>query len=388
MSQRDLQLKLSIHKILWHAGYSNRLNVVLSTLIAGERGSRPGVEDFTDIDVLGVLITPDFRIVRSIADCSTSGRSVAQRLFWLSGVMGSFNADAAYMLRSREVPASSRQLAERLGIAILTPPDTASLASSLLGTEPEPKEISPLFDAGVANRLEREIDALPGTTAALRAYRRSLFWTLPLNQNLIQMVSQLGRAREGLDPSNRVALALFIDCTWLYAYVLADTCSAITRRHLADIEGSLKRHMFGGDVGIRARETLLTRLNALRQELERRDASEEHQNMFGLTPPYFPGLLELVTRMLRRPHAASRILRLAEYILFAVLMAGEPPARESFGEFDEMASKLFVDIAAYLANAAELPPRFVEATQNLISGGTNESQQKSATAIQPTLLNP
>jgi hypothetical protein len=388
LSQRDLQLKLTIRKILWHAGYSNRLNVVLSTLIAGERGSRAGVEGFTDIDVLGVLVTPDFRVVRSIADCSTSARNVAQRLFWLSGVMGSFDADAAYMLRSQEVPPSARQLAERLRIAILTPPDTASLGNSLLGSEAERSEFAPLFDAAVASRLEREIDTLPGNTSALRTYRRSLFWTLPLGQNLMQMVSQLGRAKEGLDPSNRVSLALFIDCTWLYAYVLADTCSAITRLHLSDIEGSLKRHMFGGDIGIRARETLLTRLNALRKELERRDATPEQAGMFGLTPPYFTGLLELIARMLRRPHAASRILRLAEYTLYAVLMGGQGPARQSFAEFDEIASKLFVDIAAFLAEAADLPMQFVEATQALISGEMSQPQDKPATVVQPTLLNP
>ena len=62
----------------------------------------------------------------AIADCKTGRGRVAERLFWLRGVMDLIGARQAFLVREERLSSSARQLALRLGITALAPDDRAT----------------------------------------------------------------------------------------------------------------------------------------------------------------------------------------------------------------------------------------------------------------------
>jgi hypothetical protein len=383
VSELDIGLKLATRKLLWFAGYASRLNVVLSTIVSGgaSKSTKSFIEGFTDIDVLGVYITPELHMTRAIADCKTTQSKVAERLYWIAGVREFVSADSAYMVRLKQVTRSARQLAERLDLTILTPEDMTAFQHGVVDSHSPRPELDPLFDVDTVAMAEKLISGLPSAIDGMKSYRKNLFWMLPAGQNLQQMVSQLLSARMSLDPSQKGAQVMFSDCLWLYLYCLFEACSAVRKLQLSNVPNSLRRHMFGGDIALQEREHLMSLLKSMRDEVEGNQKAKT--GIFELTPPYFADLVEIVSRMVRNPHSAVKALRLSEYILYCVLIAGNAPAEQSLEEFDPITAKLVVDVAAFLCKAANLDGAFLDRTQSLLAG---TSLQKISVPSQPAML--
>lgn len=65
-------------------GLSTRLDVELRGHKAAQQ--RGGAQSFTDLDVLGISVSPDVRLTTLIADCKTTKRDSTSRMFWVKGV--------------------------------------------------------------------------------------------------------------------------------------------------------------------------------------------------------------------------------------------------------------------------------------------------------------
>jgi hypothetical protein len=77
---------------------------------------------------------------------------------------------------------------------------------------------------------------------------------------------------------------LFFDCVWLYCFALLGACGGTIRLQLTDVEGSLKRQIFGGESGIREREALMKGLKMLKEKLEGAGPARTADGLFDLTP--------------------------------------------------------------------------------------------------------
>jgi hypothetical protein len=254
----------------------------------GARRGRPssGYETFTDIDVLGIAISPGFAVRSVISDCKTSPRGSTERMFWVRGVSDLFAADDAWMVRSGGVTAASRQLAGRLQISVLEPTDLARLE------EYHPTELdvnggplSLLFDAAHVAQYMKRLTQLDKKLNGLIEYRQFDYWVYEEHRNLLQVVAHLEQVRTDLDPGQPAHRALFMDCAWLYSLSLAHAAQHVRAIHVSDIDTALQQYLFGGQLALREKQQLATML----QRLAPKAASASPTG--GVVPVWYPNSL-------------------------------------------------------------------------------------------------
>lgn len=359
MTEQDLGLKVGTRRLLWQLGFSTRLDVEL-------RGSRPAhqtpeaansrrvapAESFTDLDVLGVLVTPSLRVQTTIADCKTGRRDrPTARMFWARGAADLFAADEVMLVRDREVNDATRQLSHRLGITVVAAADLQTL-QQLHGvdqiTTGAPSDV--LFDRETVSRHLRAFTELDHRLDDLLEYRNFDYWVYDQHRNLIQLVAHLRAASSRLDPTHPVHLALLLDLAWLYTLSTAHAAARVRAAHLADPDRGLQEYMFGGPVTLQERRRMAEAL---------RDLAPRPEDAPSYLPSYYRGLRELVTRQLRRPDRLQIALRHAE-LASALTAARTPlPLPLAMGsDFDPVGAKLLADVCGFLVSAARLNPDF------------------------------
>src|SRR5947207_6672140 len=108
MSRRDLLQKIEMRTAFWALGASTRLEVKLGSLVP-RTSNRPDRQEWTDVDVIGVHYAPLAGLTLVVADCKTSRGRVAERLFWLRGVMEVIGARSGYLVRDDALSVATRQ---------------------------------------------------------------------------------------------------------------------------------------------------------------------------------------------------------------------------------------------------------------------------------------
>lgn len=373
MTEKDLDLKAASRRLFWRMGFSTKVDVPLRAFVPSQRGgvqsrAKPAHEAFTDLDVLGIQISPDLRVQSAIADCKTSAKGSTERMFWIRGVADFFAADDAYMVRAGDVTAASRQLAARLRVGVLTPDDLAALESHYGAELPVPDDVAGfLFDGQSLASYRHAFTALDRRLQTLREYQEFDFWVYEEHRNLQQLVAHLRSVAKHLDPGHPVHQALFFESAWLYALSVARAVHHVRRTHVTDLDTSLREYVFGGQLGLREKQHLAKVLRAAAGK-EGGDPDE------GVFPPYFAALLELSSRFLRRPAHASTVLRYAEWAAEAHVVRQASPAAEVFGEsFDDLAAKLLADVCGFLVSTAGLDPEFRSRARAVLAPATHGS---------------
>ena len=360
MSELDLGLKVGVRRLLWSMGFSTRLDVVLrgdgrpaATKSSRSKTARSaGPETFTDLDVLGVVVSPGYRLMKAVADCKSGARDKpTARMFWARGVADLFGADQTLLVREREVNDATRQLSSRLGITVLTSKDLVAMQQ--LHGDPVPNPDGPLkvlFDREQVERHMRAFDKLDRRLNPLLEYRNFDYWVYDQHRNPFQLVAHLRDARECLDPANPDHLALFVDMAWLYLYSLIGVTEHLRGAFMQDVDRGLQEYLFGGATGLNEKREFAALLESVRPK----DAKE-----VGHLPPYYGNLREVVTRLLRRPGHVQGALRYAEAASALMAARVRVPLRDAFGsEFDPVTAKLVADVCGFLVASAELAPEF------------------------------
>lgn len=379
MSEKDLRLKAASRRLMWQMGFSTKVDVPLRAFIPSQSGSKrsrakPPHESFTDLDVLGIQISPDLRLQSAIVDCKTSTKGSTERMFWIRGVADFFTADDAYMVRSGDVTAASRQLAARLGVAVLTPDDLTALAGHYMDQLPTPSSIDFLFDASAIAAYRQALTGLDRRLRPLREYQEFDFWVYEEHRNLQQMVAHIRSAAKQLDPEHPGHQALFFESAWLYALSVARAAHHVRRTHVTDVDTSLREYLFGGQLGLREKQHLAKVLRAAAGK-EETDPNE------GVFPPYFLALLELASRFLRRPARASTVLKYAEWAAEAQIARQKASAAEVFGDtFDDLAAKLLADVCGFLVTTSGLDPKFRTHARALLAPTMQRSEESELAA--------
>lgn len=356
MTELDLGLKVTSRRLLWRMGFATRVDVPLRAFVpvSKVKSRQARYESFTDLDVLGVAIAPGFSVRTVIADCKTSLRGSTERMFWIRGVADFFQADEAWMVRSAGVTAAARQLSGRLRISVLEPADLAQLEeyqpSDLPLSEPN---LAFLFDEEAVARYMKAFTTLDKRLDKLLEYRQFDYWVYDEHRNLVQLVAHLTDAARYLDASQPSHRAIFYDIAWLYTLSLAHAAAHIRAVHVTNVDTSLREYLFGGQIELQEKQKLaaiLTRLASRGAPLSSDD---------GVLPPWYPSLLELLTRHLRRPYVVADQLRYAEWVAENQLAKQPCGVSQAFGAaFSPLAAKLLADVCGFLVTVAKLDPAF------------------------------
>ncbi|WJK33173.1 hypothetical protein [Solwaraspora sp. WMMA2065] len=355
MTEHDLGLKITSRRLLWRMGFSTRVDVPLRAYIPANTGrATPRFESFTDLDVLGIVISPGFALRSVISDCKTSQRGSTERMFWVRGVSDFFSADDAWMVRAGGVTAASRQLAARLGISVLEPGDLARLEEFHPTTlELTTGPLSILFDQRLVEASLKAFTRMDKKLDKLAEYRQFDYWVYEEHRNLLQVVAHLEQVARALDPKHPVHRALFLDCSWLYTLSLAHAARNVRAVHVTDIDTALQQYLFGGQMALQEKKRLAEILQRLAPKQTVIGGSD------GVLPPWYPQLLDLLTRHLRRPNSISDELRYAEWAAEAQLAKVTPTVADAFGEgFDPLAAKLLADVCGFLVTVSRLDAGF------------------------------
>lgn len=356
MSEKDIELKALGRRLLWRMGFSTRVDVQMRSYVpVRSRGSRAGYESYTDLDVLGVAFSPGFQSQRVIIDCKTTKGGSTERMFWLRGLADFFEADMAYMLRSRAVTDSARQLASRLGLGALMPADVQELE----GLHRIPLDLAqgPLAElfipARISDHLQRVSNA-DQNLAPLTEYINFDYWVYDSYRNLTQMVAHLSDVRRHLNPENPRHLGVLFDCIWLYLVTCAKAIEYIRVTHVSEVDLNLQAYLFGGQIGLREKQQLADRMKAIVGE-------------GGILPEWYPGLLELVGRLIKNPTLFPGALRYAEWLNYSLVGGNPISVRAAFGgTANPTAAKLVADVAGFLVAASGLKPSFRQAARAFV----------------------
>lgn len=381
MTELDLGLKVASRRMLWRMGYSTRIDVPLRAVGPSETSrGRSGVESFTDLDVLGVTLAPGAAVESAIVDCKTGGSSAISRMFWVRGVSDFFGANAAYMVREREISRGARQLANRLGITALVSEEVTmieNLHPSDLPLAEEP--LSMLFDRGhVAQVFERYADQ-DRKLKALLEYREFDYWVYDEHLNLVQMVEHLRGVRRTLNGSNPQHVAILLDCAWLYLLTLLHAIEAIRAVHVSQIGAGLQEYVLGGPDRMREKEQIA----AVLADLQKAGQVPESVNIAPL-PAYFTKMVELLTRAMRRSESSITSLRYLEFLSSAAMVGVRVGIGDAFkNSLNEIAAKIAENVVAFLVQSAELDDKLLTSARTLLVGELKRGDGKPAS--QPTL---
>ncbi len=378
-SEKDFILKSEIRAILWAQGYSTRLDVLLAYDKDAQGKSNSGKAGITDLDVLGIRLDPGFRVHTAVADCKTTAGQVPERLFWLSGVGKFFGSDTNLLVRSRPLPEHAFPLARSLDITLVGPDDLTILTNTHVGSSIQ--ELSPIWQSFfsptlLSDALER-LSRLPTTLNRVERYRETLYWMDEPYRQLNQILVALQQmAKEG---SNGPTFHLvFADFVWLYVVTLWKACQVLNANGLSRLEQGLKLYISGYEAGIQNLEKWKKAFETIARQ------TQKDINL-PLLPFYFRGLLEVVTRCVRRPNAVAKMARRAEWAVIGQLVGnlGSPPWILTDDDF--ISSKLLGDIAKFLVQASGLQKSFLDSYLALLQDWGPEQESASLKALDENL---
>ncbi len=360
LSEHDFLLKTMVRRLFWHQGFSTRLNVKLSAMIdTSSSKTRAPLEEYTDIDVLGVMFTPDFRLRIKIADCKTSPKKIAERIFWVQGVNDFVHADDSYVVRPFEFSHSNRQLASRLNISLLSRKDLEFLTPITIKSDDDEITKS-FFDGSAYQQQETIISNLETQLEPLKKYRVSYYWLLEPYRNLQQLIVYLNGFNRILRPDNKVHMTLFLDYVWLYTLTVFRAMQSVVSINASEIDRSTRQYLLGGEVNLREKEATMNTLRELRYTIEGKQVNSA-TDIFQVLPSYYESLLELISRFILKPRDSSNVIRYAEWLSLCSGITLQPTSIAStLIPVNPVSVKLLNDVAKFLVEAGELNKGFID----------------------------
>lgn len=345
--EQDLGIKVAMRRVFWGMNYATRLNLQLAL-----PGSGPVADGLSDLDCVGFSTGGDFSVRLLIADCKSGRRvSPAARLFWLAGVRDFFGADRAYAVLMRKIPDSVREQAGRLGVDVLGDEDRQVLENVHGPHAPA----APFFQVGGVVELQKLSKGLDQSLHKLVRFRDFEYWHLPPERRIQCLLAALREAAPHLKTDNRAHVVLVVDVLFLLTLSLLGACRYVSSISLADPGRPLLDYLLGGPEQTRTRKQGIAELVAIFEKLSDRgvELPTGMLDNVGVEPAYFGALAETVTRMLRRPRDAQRLLRYLEWWGQAQIGLGAPPVVDALGDtYVDYTRKLVGDIGRMCFSAA------------------------------------
>jgi hypothetical protein len=369
VTDADAGLKRETAKWFWRMGSSTLLTVRLSTYESKPRGR---IVELTDLDVLAIEVGQDFGVRFRTAECK-SGKAGARELFWLRGVSTFFGADESYLvlgqdkLRTKAV----RGLADSLDLGVIARSDFPTLFETYPESQSDLERL--LFDEERIEVAERRLATLDKRLDKFNDYLRRLYWQMPPYRHLQLGVAYLDHARPQLDFKHPLHVALFIELVYRQCLAIFNACQAVIRGGVGSPGDHLPAYLHGGEAGLREATRRIEAAEQVQKELEG-EQRVDLVNVFNAMPAYYPDLLEVVTRICRRPRHANSMLRHLQVARSVALFRDSAAVSGLLGdEYDPIAVKLVHDVVGFLAKAANLDGQARVAVRELFDPGERNS---------------
>lgn len=351
---RDLKVRLST--IFWALGCYTRLEVKL----AEYSPQRDMPLELTDLDVLGIRITPELSFDHLVADCTSNRyvlRSPIQRAFWLRGVMEFFGAATGYLALNTPGPISENQrlVAHRLGVTILNTDNLGNLENRVRVADTASLQMTKR-DSWVI--LEKNLQQLPQPLHPLLTLRRHRYWLNPPYQNLHSVISLCARHAKDIDESNRHHVALVLDLLSLFSVALLKMTAYVAKTNPENPEVELRAYFFGGYPEMRRRESIIENVKQIVAEVP--GQKELFAEKLRLDPDYLRTLFELAYRLLNRPEDSRQLPRYLQAVLFEkTLYKSENSDGVKYlnERFSEVTKKFARDVVRFFRDATGLGER-------------------------------
>jgi len=367
MTIKDTGQKIALRRAFWALGAATRLEVKLGALVRVEK-ARPDREEWTDVDVLAVHYSALTGLTMVIADCTTSRGRVAERLFWLRGVMDLIGANQAFLVRDENLSSAARQLALRLGITALGSDDRAVLLAEVGGNGGDVP--ASMTKEGI-ERQALVLRSAPRELERLTRYRDTGYWLSRGHRNLTTLPSFLSASRDQLPAASPWTLPLVVDLAWLYLLACTRALVDITTLHLADPGEGLANAVVGDERERREKEFLAERLRRLFAVVPRESAALPVVDVF---PAYYGDLTDLMSRLLRRRGSIVGALRALE---LAAVASAQPKGTAVIHSPDEDAYswKLASDAVRFLVRTCRLERTLQDQFDTLASEATTNASR-------------
>lgn len=341
---KDFALKIRLSNILWSLGYYTRLEVKLA-----EYGSTRGIPlELTDLDVLGIRISPDFVFDYIVADCTSNKdviKSPIQRAFWLKGVMDLFGSSRGYLAvdTRNSIPESQRRVSAKLGVTILNEENLCNLEKRTLDSDTGKLKLG---QAGSWLYHERNLATLRKELDPLLRFRKHDYWINEHYQNIVTILTALPKYNNLMEENNRFHKALVIDLMSLLSLSLLHMGRFVFQTNPENAKQELRAYVYGGYRELKMREGIVQNIRKLVE------SSQQQRSLFDsdikLDPEYLPRLFDLVFRWINKPADAAQILRYLQVVLFEKTLhnQGNPQGMETIEKgFSDITKKFVKDLA-------------------------------------------
>lgn len=374
--EADLELKLSAMRTLEFMGCVVRRNVSLEPI----RSSTARRErQFTDADVLGVSVSPTYRLGYFVVECKTgTSVSTADRLLWLSGVARYWGAEEGWFVRSNVQASRFEDLASRLGVYVI--PWGQLKALEELGAKSQKDPASGL-SLGLISKEDELSKGLREIHPEIHDYLHVRYWhDTPQRQVLLSL-----RVLEDLSRSPKLIPTVKAYWTAVTSGQLALALCGFTRDVLP-VEKSERGSMIadlllGGKAG---REDRVAQLETFHEFM-----TEEIRHHYGkkypvtrqdfvsrLLPDYTPNLVDLVERLALDPWAGRFSPHVFEQVSRGLLTGAhdfaQPPAMSALDSDTAARSiKIAKDFVTFMTRSKIVESEASEAIGRLLEGGSS-----------------
>jgi hypothetical protein len=147
----------------------------------------------------------------------------------------------------------------------------------------------------------------------------------------------------------------------------------------------LQQVVSGSEPEVREKRALAHQLEELLRYVDPARASAAP--VVEVLPPYFDELVDLLSRVARRRHAAQNALRALEFIGTETVANAGKAWTTAFPGIDEISAKLASDTVRFLVRSCDLDPWFLESFDAAIEGdliASRKTAARSETQTAPT----
>lgn len=366
----DWGQKVAVRRALRATGAGTRLNVLLANISDDHASITPS--SYTDLDVLGIHVTPDLRLQHTLAYCTTSNIGT-DRVLWLRGLRDEFHGASALLVAS-DIPRSARELATRSHIVPLTEPDLELwVRTQVVRVDDASLAFEAMLDPALA-RYHVALRTLPRAFDQLIAFRDYLFLQFGPARALQLAIGYLRSAQGHWRPKDPVHVALLLDITQLYVLALISCARHTLESGIAREQEGVEDFIGGGVLGRREKQQFARLLSDLLDELERGGVqiTPGMRETIRPLPAYTKDLAVITRQLLDAPEIAQHLPWYIETLQLAALMKMEDVAGKLVdaggAEMSvERTLRLSREILSFLVHHAQLDRGFLDYFDRLLA---------------------
>jgi hypothetical protein len=365
--EKDFNLKMVMSQIFWHWGYVPLVDVKLIRPDAPV--SRTDTGELTDIDVLGIKFLPEYKTVRTAADCTTRRKGAMGRAFFLRGILDLIGAYEGYVLAdpNKTIQQDHRTSSRAINITLIDPRDAQVLLERLKMNEPLSDE-SHIFSESAHQYLEGNLSALKPFQGVID-YRKFRYWQDPVNEQVLNTIFAIKDIAPKLHLREKFHLALAYEYFFLFSMSILELtwrlAPMISPSNPDTAELQIKYFLYGGEKYYKNR---LKMIEFVQNKLGISKSETGANGEMDITPPEWKLFLETYIRLLINPTASAHIPQVLRLALFEKLLYRNADiySENMPLQAGELTYKLIADLARYYAGATGLPKEFIKIIESLV----------------------